>query len=69
MCRNRSGRELQLSRREDTSPADVPYYVTDNTHVTSVSGWAPQRSVDVLLDNIFSWLLDERATLEPILTS
>jgi len=69
MCRERSGREFELARRAETAPADVPYYITDNTQVTALSGWTPQRTVGAVLDDIFSWLREHRATLEPILTS
>ncbi len=69
MCRERSGREFELGRRADTAPADVPYYISDNTQATAASGWTPQRTVGVVLDDIFSWLREHRATLEPILTT
>jgi len=68
MCRERSGREFELGIRADTTPADVPYYITDNTQVTAASGWTPRQTVGAVLDDIFSWLREHRETLEPILT-
>ena len=50
-----------------TRAADIPYYVTDNALVTAQTGWAPRRSVDDILDDVFRWLRDHRAALEPIL--
>jgi CDP-paratose 2-epimerase len=47
----------------------VPYYVSDNTAITAATGWAPSRSIAVVLDDIFAWLRDQRATLEPLLSS
>lgn len=67
MCRDRAGREIPMGRRAETNPADVPYYVTDNAQVTAASGWAPQRDVTVLLDDIYAWLRTHRTMLEPIL--
>jgi CDP-paratose 2-epimerase len=69
MCRERSGRELSIGSRPETNPADVPYYVTDNSQVTAACGWTPRRSVGVLLDDIYSWLNQHRAMLEPILSA
>ncbi len=69
LCRERSGREIALSQRAETAPADVPYYVTDNSRVTAASGWTPRTSVNVVLDDIFSWLREHRTMLEPILSS
>jgi len=66
MCRNRSGRQLEIPGNPETNPADVPYYVTDNSQITAASGWVPRLSTDTLLDDVFSWLRRERALLEPI---
>src|SRR5262249_124830 len=51
-----------------TRPADVPYYVTDNTSVTRATGWQPSRTVDSILDDIFLWLRANRSQLQPLLT-
>lgn len=67
MCRERSGREIPLDRRSETNPGDVPYYVSDNAQITAASGWAPRRGLGVLLDDIYTWLHEHRAILEPIL--
>jgi len=69
MCRERSGREIPLGQRADTSPADVPYYITDNAQITAASGWEPRLGIAALLDDIFSWLRQHRAMLEPVLGS
>ncbi|HEY1685285.1 MAG TPA: NAD-dependent epimerase/dehydratase family protein [Tepidisphaeraceae bacterium] len=66
-CKARSGTSPEFSRDPETRPADIPYYITDNTHVTRQTGWQPQISVDQLLDEIFAWLRDHRSQLEPIL--
>jgi CDP-paratose 2-epimerase len=67
LCRERTGRHIEIADHPETNPADVPYYVTDNTQITAASGWTPRLSVDTLLDDVFSWLKRERAFLEPIL--
>ena len=67
MCRDRVASSISISRDPETGQADVPYYVTDNSHITQISGWWPQRSLGVLLDDVFSWLRGHRAVLEPIL--
>jgi len=60
MCRNRSGRQLEIPGNPETNPADVPYYVTDNSQITAASGWVPRLSTDKLLDD-----LRHGATLQP----
>jgi hypothetical protein len=41
--------------------------VTDNFQITAAGGWQPRRALGNLLDDIFVWLRDNRAMLEPIL--
>jgi CDP-paratose 2-epimerase len=67
MCRARSGGAIQIDADPHTSAADVPYYVTDNTAVSSATGWAPSRSLDTILDDVFAWLREHRTALEPVL--
>jgi CDP-paratose 2-epimerase len=66
-CQARSKSSPIFSRDPETRPADIPYYITDNTEVTRQTGWQPAISVNTLLDEIFTWLRDNRAQLEPIL--
>ena len=67
LCRSRAGASIPIEPKPDTSEADVPYYVSDNVAVTASTGWSPQRTIDVILDDIFAWLQEHRATLEPLL--
>ena len=55
-----------MGRVGETREFDIPYYVTDNTAVTSATGWAPARTVDTVVDDVFAWLRANRAALEPI---
>jgi CDP-paratose 2-epimerase len=63
-----SGRKIDLGHVAETRDADVPFYVSDYQAVTRTTGWAPKRSLDRLLEDIWRWLVDERARLEPILS-
>jgi CDP-paratose 2-epimerase len=69
MCRERTGATIPIDSDPRTSAADVPYYVSDNTEVTAATGWSPSRSIDTILDDVFGWLREHRASLEPILTA
>ena len=66
LCRERSGREIDIPGSPETGAYDIPYYVTDNARVTAATGWAPQRSFLALLDEIFDWFEDNRALLLPL---
>lgn len=63
-----SGRKMGIGHVAETRDADVPYYVSDCGAVTRATGWTPKRSLDQLLGDIWRWLVDQRAELEPILS-
>jgi CDP-paratose 2-epimerase len=66
-CEARAGRRLAITAVPETTPADVPYFVSNNERVQAVCGWSPSRSLDVLLDDVFEWLRGDEARLRPIL--
>jgi CDP-paratose 2-epimerase len=66
-CSERAGRRLTLHRVPATSPADIPYYVSDNRQVSYLSEWTPSRSFDTLLDDTFEWLRADEARLRSVL--
>ncbi len=67
LCVERSGRRIPIGRVEETAAADIPYYVTDNDAVTTITGWQPRRTVETLLNEIFEWLRANEAALRPVL--
>jgi CDP-paratose 2-epimerase len=67
-CASRAGHTAIIRGEATTRPADVPYYVTDNTGVTKATGWQPSRTIDSILDDIFLWLRANRSQLQPLLT-
>jgi CDP-paratose 2-epimerase len=67
ICRKLAGRSIAIGEVPDTRDADIPYYVSDCTAVTGATGWRPQRPPERLFDDVWRWLNDHRAQLEPIL--
>ena len=63
-----SGRTIELGRTPETRDADIPFYVSDCQAVTHTTGWMPTRLLDKILEDVWRWLVDERAQLEPILS-
>jgi CDP-paratose 2-epimerase len=68
MSQKISGRRIELGRVATERDADIPFYVSDNQAVIRTTGWAPKCSLDQLLEDVWRWLVDERAQLEPILS-
>jgi CDP-paratose 2-epimerase len=67
LCGQHAGRSHPVGERGETEPFDIPYYVSDNALVTATTGWQPSRDASTIVDDVFRWLTDNRAALEPIL--
>ena len=65
-CAERAGRRVDITSQPDTNPVDIPYYVTDNSAVTTATGWRPRVSMSDILDDIFGWLREHGRELEAI---
>jgi CDP-paratose 2-epimerase len=68
ICQKISGRNIDLGHAPETRDADIPFYVSDYGVATRATGWVPSRSLDQLLEDVWRWLVNERAQLEPILS-
>jgi CDP-paratose 2-epimerase len=67
ICQKLAGHDIAIGAVPETRDADIAYYVSDCAAVTGATGWKPKRPLQQLLDDVWRWLNDERAQLEPIL--
>jgi CDP-paratose 2-epimerase len=66
LCREISGRKVQVASDARTSPVDIPLYLSDTRKVRSAFGWRPRFSVRDILDDIHDWLRIEESRLKPL---
>jgi CDP-paratose 2-epimerase len=66
-CRELSGNRIEIGRIAETRDADIPFYVSNCTAAHKAADWKPQRKLNVVLENVWQWLVDHRDQLEPIL--
>jgi CDP-paratose 2-epimerase len=63
LCREITGRTVPVRQVPETRPADVKWYVTDNTRVTRATGWSPKRTPRETLASIYDWLREAEPTV------
>jgi len=66
-CQEFLGKRIEIGRIAETREADIPFYVSDCAAVQKAADWKPQRKLNVVLENVWQWLVDHRDQLEPIL--
>ena len=69
LCAQFSNTSVEINSEPQTTKADVPYYVTDNSIVSEAFNWKPERDIKVILDEIFHWLISYQQILRPIFSS
>lgn len=67
LCEEITGNKIEISRIPETRAADIRLYITDNSYVTSKTGWKPEISPKQIISDIFAWIKENESDLEKIL--
>jgi CDP-paratose 2-epimerase len=59
ICRDITGRTIDIASSTQDRPADVRIYLTDHRKLSAVNGWHPQRDAITTLSDIHNWLIRE----------
>jgi CDP-paratose 2-epimerase len=66
LCREATGREVDIASVPETSPVDIPLYVSDNARAEAELGWTPERGPADIVAEIAAWLAEREAELRPL---
>jgi len=66
ICREITGEITAIKKDAKERKADVIYYVSDNSKVTSELGWEPVHKKEQIVSDIFAWLRNNRKILDMI---
>ena len=67
LCREATGREAPISEEAATNSVDIPWYVTDNTSVTSSLGWSPRNRPQKIVADIAAWVRANEGDLSSLI--
>lgn len=67
-CEKISGNKITITPVPENRKADVRMYVTDNTEVTKVTGWKPEYTPELIMQEIHLWIAENEEQLLPILS-
>lgn len=66
LCRKVTNNEIEIGSDITTATFDVPLYISDNAKVSQRFDWAPQRSVESIVEDIACWLRENETQLRPL---
>src|SRR5260370_4615009 len=56
LCREVTGRTVEVVATDENRPADLRLYITDHRAVSAVRGWTPQRDARRTIGDIAAWI-------------
>jgi len=66
ICQEKTGKQIPIASQPETAHVDIPWFVTDLSHVAATFGWKPKVSVPEIVGEISSWLRQDESTLRPL---
>lgn len=67
MCREATGQHIEITPEPTTSTVDVRIYISDTSRVTRDFGWSQERSPDMIVRDVATWVDQHRDLLQNIL--
>ena len=67
LCRDVTGNSIVIDKVVENRAADIRLYITDNTKITSLSGWKPEIGPGEIVRDIFDWILKDQHLLKGII--
>ena len=67
LCRELTGRELEISSAGEDRPGDVAVYISDCARLNSLTDWRPQRDARTILSDINGWIEANEAMIRATL--
>lgn len=64
ICRELTGREVPIGAEPETRRGDVPIYLSDCSHLFSLSSWRPRRSPRDVLGDLLEWAAGHEGQLK-----
>jgi len=63
LCREVTGRTVDVLATDENRPADLRLYISDHRAVSAVRGWHPQRDARRTVSDIADWIEGHRTEL------
>lgn len=59
-CKQLTKNNIKIAKIKKTSIFDIPYFVTNNSKLTKFYKWKPSKNIDIILNDIYKWLINNK---------
>jgi len=63
ICEQVTGKKVPIEKITQNRPNDLIWYITDNSKVTNVCNWRPEKTVEQTVSDISDWINSHRSAL------
>jgi len=63
ICEQVTGKKVPVEKITQNRPNDLIWYITDNTQITNVCNWRPEKTVEQTVSDIADWINSHRSAL------
>jgi CDP-paratose 2-epimerase len=63
LCREITGRTIEISSSGGDRQGDIPIYISDCTRLHNTTDWRPLREPTVILADIHAWIIEHESAL------
>jgi CDP-paratose 2-epimerase len=63
LCRQITGRTVEISASAEDRPGDIPIYISDCTRLHELTDWRPRRGPEKILADIHAWIAEHESAL------
>jgi len=68
-CAEVTGNKVAANPVPENRKGDIPWYITDNTKITTHTGWKPRRNIRDIVQDTYIWIRENEQMLKPILNA
>ena len=68
ICQSVVGKKVGVDSEPATNAVDMPWYISDNTQVSTAFEWSPVNTPENIVTDIFNWIKANETSLRPLFT-
>lgn len=68
ICEELTGNKISIEPQIEERTADIRIYVTDNSKITQLTGWKPEKTFRNLIEDTYLWMKENETSLKQILS-
>ena len=67
ICEQITGNTIPIEQNPKTRVGDIRIYISDNSKITALSGWKPEKKPEEIINDVYGWIKENEKTLYYVL--